>query len=128
MGAAGVSIDFPRSLPCSSIDTPHPLSLAGAMKSEAWGVIYNAADVRLGRVSLSMSAFIDMQVHKLNLDMLEETFRYGKEIEPGKIELQFGKFAVGMFYVKDETRTTRGNLNLERFVITACWKRGGRHV
>jgi hypothetical protein len=97
------------------------------MKNEnVWGLIYNASEVRLGRVTLSTSAFLEMQERKLNLDQLEETFRYGQEVEPGKIELSFGEFKVGMFYVKDETRLTRGNLDLERFVITSCWKEADR--
>jgi hypothetical protein len=96
------------------------------MKNKVWGIIYNASNTRIGKVSLTMSAFLEMQERKLNLDQLEETFRYGKEVEPGKIKLNFGAFTVGMFYVKDETRITRGNLDLERYIIIACWKEGVR--
>jgi hypothetical protein len=108
------------------LDTPHPLSVVGAMKNEVWGTIYSAANIRIGKVSLTLSAYLEMQERKLNLDQLEETFRYGREEEPGKIKLNFGAFTVGMYYAKDETRITRGNLDLERYIILACWKEGVR--
>jgi hypothetical protein len=58
----------------------------------------------------------------IQLDELEEAFRYGEEIDEGKII--YGE--IGLFYAEDETRITRGNLDRRRFVLITCWKGGER--
>jgi hypothetical protein len=63
-----------------------------------------------------------MNEHNLTPDLLEETFRYGKEIEPQKIVLNFGDYTVGILYVKDERLVFRGDLSAIRFVIITCWR------
>jgi hypothetical protein len=67
-----------------------------------------------------------MHEHKLTTDILEETFRYGKEIEPQKIVLDFRDYTVGILYVKDERMVFRGDLSAVRFVIITCWKEVNR--
>jgi hypothetical protein len=86
------------------------------------GIVFTTSNMRLGRLQLSLLGFRRMQEHNLTTDILEETFRYGKEIEPQKIVLNFGDYAVGILYVKDERFVFRGDLSAIRFVILTCWK------
>jgi hypothetical protein len=69
-----------------------------------------------------------MKEHQLTTDMLEEVFRYGKIVEENKIVLTYDTYEVGILYVLDETRITRGNLDAELFVIITCWKGVIKHV
>jgi len=96
------------------------------MKETERNVIYNASNTRLGRMSLTTSSFLDMQRWGITGDELEETFRYGEEMKPGKIVFSYGNYEIGLFFVKDETRVWRGDVTQERFVIIACWRRGVR--
>ena len=107
------------------LDTPGSLAVVARMKQEE-RTIFNASNIRLGRVGLTISAYLEMQEKNLNLDQLEETFRYGEEVEPGKLVCSFGNYTVGMFYVKDETRVYRGDLNELRYLIIACWRKETR--
>jgi hypothetical protein len=90
------------------------------------GIIFNHTNKRLGRLQLSLLGFRRMHEHKLTTDILEETFRYGKEIEPQKIVLDFRDYSVGILYVKDERMVLRGDLSSIRFVIITCWKEVNR--
>jgi hypothetical protein len=90
------------------------------------GIIFNHTNKRLGRLQLSLLGFRRMQEHKLTPDMLEETFRYGKEIEPQKIVLSFRDYSVGILYAIDERFVFRGDLSAIRFVIITCWREVNR--
>jgi hypothetical protein len=67
-----------------------------------------------------------MHEHKLTVETLEETFRYGKEIEPHKIVCDFRDYTVGILYARDERFVFRGDLSAVRFVIITCWREVNR--
>jgi hypothetical protein len=90
------------------------------------GIIFNHTNKRLGRLQLSLLGFRRMHEHNLTTDILEETFRFGKEIEPQKIVLDFRDYSVGILYVKDERMVFRGDLSAVLFVIITCWKEVNR--
>jgi hypothetical protein len=86
------------------------------------GIIYYAGKVRIGRLSMSKLCFFRMQEKGLTPELLKEAFRYGREIEEGRIVYAYENGIIGLFYAQDETRITRGNLNDERFILITCWK------
>jgi hypothetical protein len=90
------------------------------------GIIFNHTNKRLGRLQLSLLGFRRMQEHKLTVETLEETFRYGKEIEPQKIVLSFRDYTVVILYARDERFVFRGDLSAIRFVVITCWKEVNR--
>ena len=67
-----------------------------------------------------------MREHKLDTAILEDTFRYGKEIEKGMIVQKYDEYSVGMYYALDETRVFRGDLANEKYHIITCWKQKNR--
>jgi hypothetical protein len=86
------------------------------------GIVFNISNKRLGRLHLSLLGFRRMHEHKLTPEIIEEAFRYGKEIEPHKIVCNFRDYSVGILYARDERFVFRGDLSAIRFVIITCWK------
>jgi hypothetical protein len=82
------------------------------------GIIFYTGKERIGKLQITRLCFNRMNQYGITTDELEEVFRYGREIEEGKIELG----QICLFYVLDETRLFRGNLADNKFIIITCWK------
>jgi hypothetical protein len=82
------------------------------------GIIYYTGKKRIGKLQITHLCFHRMNQYRITTDELEEVFRYGREIEEGKIILG----QICLFYVLDETRLFRGNLTANKFIIITCWK------
>jgi hypothetical protein len=82
------------------------------------GIIYYTGKERIGKLQITRLCFNRMNQYGITTGELEEVFRYGREIEEGKIELG----QICLFYVLDETRLFRGNLADNKFIIITCWK------
>jgi hypothetical protein len=91
------------------------------------GTVFMRSHTRLGRLQLTWHGFFRMNQFHLTTDILEETFRYGKEVEAQKIVRQFDDYSVGLIYALDETRVFRGDLANQKFVIITCWKEVKKH-
>lgn len=87
------------------------------------GTIFNNSRVRLGKLQLTRLGFLRMSQYKLTTDVLEETFRYGREVEPHVIVEEYHGYEVGMICTVDEVQVFRGNLDEVRVLIVTCWKR-----
>ena len=83
-----------------------------------YGIIYYSGKKRIGKLQITHLCFNRMNQYGIITDELEEVFRYGREIEEGKITLG----QICLFYVLDETRLFRGNLEDNKFIIITCWK------
>ena len=82
------------------------------------GIIFYTGKQRIGKLQITRLCFNRMNQYGITTDELEEVFRYGKEIEEGRIE--YG--GIGLFYVLDESRLFRGNLEDNKYIIIPCWK------
>jgi hypothetical protein len=91
------------------------------------GTVFNHSNTRIGRLQLTWLGFFRMTEFQLTTDILEETFRYGKEVEKHKIVQNFDDYSVGLIYALDETRVFRGDLAKQKFVIITCWKEVRKH-
>jgi hypothetical protein len=90
------------------------------MKQQA--TIFNNSPIRIGRLQLSQLAFRRMNENKLTPEILEDVFKYGKELEEGMLVEKYDTYTVGMYYTVDQTRVFRGDLENVRFIIITCWK------
>jgi hypothetical protein len=88
------------------------------MNNMTQGIIFYTGKQRIGKLQITRLCFMRMNQYGITTDELEEVFRYGNEIEEGKIE--YGE--IGLFYVLDDTRLFRGNLEDNKFIIITCWK------
>ena len=86
------------------------------------GIIFYTGKKRLGRIHMSRLCFIRMQDYQLTPEILEEVFRYGRQIEANKIRSAYGDDLVTIIYAEDFTRIFRGDLNDQRFTLITCWK------
>ena len=82
------------------------------------GIIFYTGKKRIGKLQITRLCFTRMNQYGITTDELEEVFRYGREIEEGKII--YG--GIGLFYVLDDTRLFRGNLEDNKYIIITCWK------
>jgi hypothetical protein len=62
------------------------------------GIIYYTGKKRIGKLQITRLCFIRMNQYGISTDELEEIFRYGREIEEGKIV----SGRICLFYVLDE--------------------------
>ena len=87
------------------------------------GVIFYAGKKRIGRLSMSKLCFFRMQEYQLTYELLEEAFRYGREIDENKLVYPDGDRFIGVIYAEDHTRggVFRGNLNDIWFTLITCW-------
>ncbi len=79
------------------------------------GTVFIRSHTRIGGLQLTLHGFFRMQEFQLTTDLLEETFRYGKEVETQKIVRNYGDYAVGLIYALDQTRVFRGDLADQTF-------------
>ena len=82
------------------------------------GTIYYIGKKRIGKLQITRLCFVRMNQYGITTEELEEVFRYGREIEKGKIISS----EICLFYVLDETRLFRENLEDNKFIIITCWK------
>jgi hypothetical protein len=74
------------------------------------GIIFYTGKKRIGKLQITRLCFNRMNQYGIITDELEEVFRYGREIEEGKIELG----QICLFYVLDETRIFRGEFSRQQ--------------
>ena len=92
------------------------------MQDMTQGTIYYTGKARIGNIGFTKYCmFIPMQKYGLTPELVEEVFRYGKEIEPNKIVYPDGDHLIVLIYELDETRIFRGNLNEDKYMILTCW-------
>jgi len=82
------------------------------------GTIFYTGKKRIEKLQITRLCFFRMNQYGITTDDLEEVFRFGREIEEGKVELG----QICLFYVLDEARLFRGNLDDNKFIIITCWK------
>jgi hypothetical protein len=86
------------------------------------GIVFYTGKKRIGKIIISKWCFFRMQENGLTPELLAEAFRFGREIEEGRIVYAYEDGVIGLFYAWDETQLFRGNLNDERFILITCWK------
>ena len=74
------------------------------------GIIFYTGKKRIGKLQITRLCFNRMNQYGITTDELEEVFRFGREIEEGKIELG----QICLFYVFDETRFIPGEFSRQQ--------------
>ena len=86
-------------------------------------IIFYTGKERIGKFYTSQLCFRRTQEYQVSDEILRETFRYGKEVEPGKLAYPDGDRLIIVIYVEDPVKTGifRGNLNEIWHVFITCW-------
>jgi hypothetical protein len=87
--------------------------------------VFGVQKPRAGKIILTRYTYQKMREYQLDTDTLEDTFRYGEEVNEGKIVRKYANYSVGMFYKLEETQFHKNIKPEEQYVIITCWKGGG---
>ena len=83
--------------------------------------LFGVAKPRGGRLTFTTHALFKMREHGLSTQTLTDAFRYGQEIESGKIVRVYADYLVGLIY-----RVTKKRIDCKRQevrnVVLTCWK------
>ena len=84
---------------------------------EALHQLFGYTRPRSGKLGLTLHGFQKMREYELDVQTLEDAFRWGVEVKEKMIIREYANYTVGLTYDWNETGTG--------YLIITCWKRGG---
>jgi hypothetical protein len=89
---------------------------------DALSQLFGVSVPRGGSLTVTNHAFVKMADAGLSFDLITDAFRFGEEIEEGKIMRAYADFTIGLIYKSVQRNVQKGKGKEKHFVIITCWK------
>src|SRR5687767_9464028 len=84
--------------------------------------VFGLQKPRGGKIVLTRHAFQKMTEHKLDLETIENAFRYGKRGRAGMIMHKYARYSIGLYYKRLQTSLKSPLQPENTYLITTCWR------